>query len=69
MAPVENSLLFAKALTGANVPFEMHLFPGGPHGMALCNELTSLGKPRLIEPHAAQWMDLALRWVKDFEIK
>ena len=67
--PVQNSLLLAQAMTAAGVHFELHIFPNGPHGLSLCNDLTASGKPeRNIIPHTAQWVDLALRWVKDFEL-
>ena len=33
--PPENSLAFARALRQAGVPFELHLFERGPHGMGL----------------------------------
>lgn len=35
VVPVENSLMFATALAGADVPFEMHIYPHGKHGLGL----------------------------------
>jgi acetyl esterase/lipase len=35
--PIENSLLFAQALRAAKVPFELHLFERGRHGIGLAN--------------------------------
>jgi acetyl esterase/lipase len=35
--PIENSLLFAQALRAAKVPFELHLFEKGRHGIGLAN--------------------------------
>lgn len=35
--PVENSLLFAQALRKAGVPFDLHLFERGRHGLGLAN--------------------------------
>ncbi len=66
--PVQNSLLFAEAMTAAGVHFELHIFPQGPHGLSLCSELTAVGREAQIQPHTSQWVDLALRWVKDFKI-
>lgn len=37
--PVENSLLFAAALRANNVPFELHIYPKGRHGLGLNTEL------------------------------
>ena len=66
--PVQNSLLLAEKMTDAGVPFELHVFPQGRHGLSLCNELTANGKPAFIEPHTAQWLNLALRWATDFTL-
>ena len=58
--PVQNSLLMAEAMTKANVPFELHIFPEGQHGLSLCNEL--VGTPA---PHNACWIELAARWAQE----
>lgn len=36
--PVENSLELAKALRRARVPFELHVYASGPHGLGLGNK-------------------------------
>ncbi|MCQ2436126.1 MAG: alpha/beta hydrolase [Clostridia bacterium] len=36
--PVENSLMFAQALAEKKIPFELHVFPSGSHGMSLCQK-------------------------------
>ena len=41
VVPVENSLLFAKALADADVAFELHVTQDGNHGLALGNHITS----------------------------
>lgn len=64
---VENSLTFACKLRENNVPFELHIFPEGDHGLSLANEETSTQKPNRIIPHVQCWIDLAIRWVKDFK--
>ena len=33
--PSMNSLLFAEALAKAKVPYEIHIYPHGPHGLGL----------------------------------
>lgn len=66
VVPVENSLMFASALAAKKVPFELHIYPEGPHGLSLCNEFTRSGSDRTINPHAEGWMELAIRWVRDF---
>lgn len=37
--PVENSLIFASALRENGVPFELHVYPKGRHGLGLNTEL------------------------------
>lgn len=53
--PVENSLLFASALSKNKVPFEMHIFPSGPHGLGMAKD----------DPTVGQWVDLCGKWLKD----
>ncbi len=60
--PVENALFYATALRRANVPFELHLYERGVHGLSLCNATTATG-PQHIEPDAASWLDHALRFL------
>lgn len=55
--PVANSLLFASALSMHQVPFEMHIFPQGPHGLSLGEKWTSQQHPSHI------WMDLSIQWL------
>ena len=64
--PVQNAIMLTAALAEAKVPFECHIFPEGPHGLALCNEETSECTQRLIVPHAECWADLAVKWIRDF---
>lgn len=61
--PVENSLLFASALRKHNVPFELHIYPRGAHGLALATNNTSTES---IKPdgHVAGWLDLCIQWLK-----
>ncbi|WP_091067965.1 alpha/beta hydrolase [Paenibacillus sp. NFR01] len=37
--PVENSYLFADACKTQGVPFELHVFGNGHHGLSLCNQV------------------------------
>lgn len=50
--PVENSLLFAAALRAHGVPFALHIFPYGPHGLGLADGLTAVGR----------WTELCADW-------
>ncbi len=62
--PVENSLRFAGALSAAKIPFAMHIYPEGGHGLALANEVTAKTKEQL-QPSAAGWFSLAAAWLKE----
>jgi dipeptidyl aminopeptidase/acylaminoacyl peptidase len=63
---VQNSLLLANAFTKAGVPFELHIYPDGVHGLSLSTKETWSQNPKTLVPHADSWMPLAIRWVKDF---
>jgi len=52
--PVENSLLYAMALRKNKVPFALHVFPHGPHGIGLAANV----------PEARQWPALCAEWLK-----
>lgn len=65
VVPVENSLQFAAALREKDIPFEMHIFQSGDHGLALCNEETGADIPELLNPHAEKWFGLCAEWLKD----
>ena len=64
--PIQNSLLYANALSKHGVPFELHVYPHGNHGLSLCNTETWSNQPHFINPRCAGWIDLAIRYVKEF---
>ena len=63
--PIQNSLFLLNALVENGVPCEAHIYPNGVHGLSLCNEKTWAQNPKMIEPHAATWIDLASKWIND----
>lgn len=62
--PVENSLLFVKALKDAGVSVELHVYPKGQHGLALANAITAPDTSTIV-PSCQSWMDLSLRWIEE----
>lgn len=52
---VENSLLFAMALKKHNVPFELHVFPQGKHGLGLAEDT----------PYVKSWTELCKKWLEN----
>ena len=61
--PVENSLMFAQSLKKFNIPFELHIFPSGVHGLSLCDERTG-NNTELINPEAGRWVKMCMDWLK-----
>ena len=51
--PVENSLHLARAMAHAGVPFEMHIFPKGWHGLGLAQNFEE----------AKEWPGLCQQWL------
>ena len=49
--PVENSLIFASQLRKHDVPFELHIYPKGRHGLGLNTDLA--------------WGEASLRWIRE----
>ena len=62
---LKERLCFFTALKKAGVSAELHIFPHGPHGIALANELTAGGDPKKVVPAAAKWIDLVHTWIKN----
>ena len=61
--PVNNSLLYAQALSANKIPFELHIYPYGRHGLSTADEQTN-GQ---IPPEAAyvkDWLPAAKKWLK-----
>ena len=56
LVSVSNSLLFCRALKAHNVPFELHTYSHGPHGLGLAQKY----------PDISQWAEHAVRWMKSF---
>jgi acetyl esterase/lipase len=59
----ENSLRFATMLAKHKVPYELHVFESGVHGLSLCDETTA-GDASHIKPECKVWFDLADNWLK-----
>lgn len=56
--PVENSLAYASALARHSVPFELHVFPHGEHGLGLAAQEPEAG----LHP-AAAWTARCAAWL------
>lgn len=63
LVPPQNSILLAKKLADFQVPFELHVFEEGIHGLALADETSCEGYPELVLPDVAKWVDLCKAFV------
>ena len=61
--PVENSLQFAMALRKEQIPFELHIYEKGGHGLSLCDGTVDDGVREFPQEHA-EWINLAIQWIR-----
>jgi acetyl esterase/lipase len=59
---VMNSLVFAEALAKNRVPFDLHLYRTGLHGLALANGITQT-RAGDVNPVCAEWIEKSTRWL------
>ena len=50
---VKNSLVFGEYLRDRSIPFEMHIYPHGKHGLGLAQD----------KPDVCEWISLAANWI------
>ncbi len=63
---VQNSLLYAAKLAAYKIPFELHVFPVGGHGISLADKETGgRTNPTHYVPYVTVWIKLALRWIEE----
>ncbi len=65
--PVQNSLAYCRALADEKIPFELHIYPTGEHGIALANCVTDRGGED--RPEVARWVDDAIRFIRSIPSK
>ncbi len=58
--PVENSFILANALRRNGVPFALHLFASGWHGLSL-----GTGEVGGVDKHASRWFSLSVDWLRE----
>jgi len=63
LVPVQNTTRLANALAEAGVPFEVHIFEKGEHGLSLADPSTA-GSLMQVDADAAKWIGLAEAWLK-----
>ena len=64
MVPIQHTLRMAHALAEAGIPFETHIYEGGPHGLSLATS-ASATQAEFINKRASEWIDEARDWLKN----
>lgn len=62
---VKNSLAFVNAYTEVGVPYELHIYPDAPHGIALGNKITKCGVDKWENASIAKWIENAVFWAEN----
>lgn len=62
---VSHSIDFAKRMSEIKVPFELHIFEKGEHGLALCDRTTAR-KASHHNSHVIKWFDLCMEWLAPY---
>lgn len=60
---VKNTLKMAEALADKSIPFEVHIFEEGHHGLSLATQESAKVKSQ-VNPKAAKWVELAEAWLQ-----
>ena len=63
LVPVENALLMAIALQKKKIPYDLHLFTKGNHGLSIATDETYSHNS-----HVSAWMPLALQWLNEMGV-
>lgn len=61
---VENSFLYARALREHNIPFELHVYPFGPHGLATATDQVYANPLDEKAKYASKWVEDMKSWLK-----
>lgn len=63
IVPTDGSLALAATYVRHRLPVMLHLYPYGPHGLALADKRTEAGNPAWVQPLAQRWVDDAVLWL------
>ena len=59
--PVSNAIGFAAKCLENHVPFELHIFQNGPHGLSLNTDLTGYKLPHPV--NVESWVPMCINWM------
>ena len=64
--PYENTMMLVEALKENQIVYKYHIFPKGPHGMALADESAIKdGDTSYVNKEVATWVNMADEFIKD----
>lgn len=63
LVPVSNTLNYAQTLNEFHVPFEVHIYPKGVHGIATARKISATDRAGEINLAVESWMDLSITWL------
>lgn len=63
VVPVDTSLYFAQELRKFDIPFELHIFKEGLHGLSLGTDLVSNNHNYMINDNYSKWFELSVNWL------
>jgi acetyl esterase/lipase len=65
--PAMNSILMAQAMAAQGIPYTLHIFPQGAHGLSMAEKLTApAGRTAMVNSQATRWFSLAMEWLRQF---
>lgn len=62
LVPVQHTILMSKALADNKIPFEVHIFENGPHGLATATQSSATALSHCM-PDVAKWLPLCDTWL------
>ena len=64
LVPALHALDYARALATAGIPYELHIFEKGKHGLSLATPATRDKQGGAVDAEAAAWIGLARAWIR-----
>ncbi len=62
---IRHALVLAESYRKAGLPFELHVYPSAPHGIALANKITAGNNPAHDNARIADWVAQAAGWADE----
>lgn len=62
LVPVQHSIFMVQSLAEKSIPFEVHIYEEGDHGLSLATQATAGAKTH-VRPDVAKWIDAVELWL------